>query len=161
MNSISATGRWRICISRNDKLSKETRRLFTVSVADSLIGSGNTLEEAVNSAKAIITKAFSDVSVELIESLMKAATEGVTFSVYEEDKDRFFNVDKSAIGITIVMIWHDMERSVTFQPPKNRKIRVEDYADIQAHMNDFMVSTRDSYYTIIDDIVAAWKNLNR
>lgn len=159
--SVSATGKWRIRISRNDKLSRETRRLFTVSVADSLIGNGSTLEEAVNSAKAVITKAFSEVNIELIESLMKAATEGVTFSVYEEDKDRFFNVDKSSSGITIVMIWHGMERPVTFQPPKNRKIRKEDYAGIQVRMNNFMASTRDSYYTIIDEIVTAWKNFNK
>lgn len=160
IRSVSATGRWRIRISRNDSICRETRRLFSVSVAESIIGTGSTLEEAVNSAKATITKAFSDISIELIESLMKAATEGVTFSVYEEEKDRFFNVDKSASGVTIVMIWHGMERPVTFQPPKDRNICEEDYAGIQARMNDFMDLTRDSYYNIIDDIVAAWKNFN-
>lgn len=159
--SVSATGKWRIRISRNDKLSRETRRLFTVSVADSLIGGGSTLEEAVNNAKATITKAFSEVNIELIEGLMKAATENVNFSVYEEDKNRYFSVQKTASGITVVMTWQDMERPVTFQPPKGRKIRKEDYACVQARMNDFMASTRDSYYNSIDEIVTAWNNFNK
>lgn len=159
--SISATGKWKVKIAEtNSALYKDDKHLFTVSVADSIIGTGTSIDAAVNKAKSTLTNAFSDISIELIESLMKAATEGVTFSVYEEAKDRFFNVDKSASGITIVMIWNGMERPVTFQPPKNRKIRIEDYAGIQARMNDFMASTRDSYYTIIDDIVTAWKNFN-